>query len=581
MAFNGEKTREWKSGSTPATGTPALGELFDAEFNRLYENDNVLANGTGIDDKAIKSRHLEDNFPFASIPVLPDNDPTQDNHIPRKVYVDAKFNSLASLHEDDISLEIGGAALWETDILVGDIVVIENGKFKKLLMAPKLKSLTMLTDMQYLDQDFAFIPLNKSAVVVHRVSSTSNRFIKVFSGDFNIQHFSLDTATTGATSKLIPFDERYLLMLYNSTHTYAKIYRVEPPKEAVLINTSVALESNANPPLLSKVLGKNKAVISTDPSTSVRCRLRVLEFSPSGVSVGGSLEYDPAGINAMTNRIFCSRSDSSKVLVITRASMSGVAYYRVGLFTVSATLTLVDDDTFDVDSAILVSGVFQITTTKYLVLFRATGGSSYYCVIDTIGDVVSVGPITVFRDVPLQYAVQLGDNYFITCFAGPPVQYCIYRYDDVFGMVYIRDFFRSVPDYSSLDFILRDGLMEYFGDSVLRHIGRSGPGSNYIMGGSIWEIDDFSNRRDLFVATGSGSYGDTLLASRIEAGFKIHGLSGLIPGETYYIDPFLGKIVSNPVEYNFSVFYGNTIVVGTAIDETTLKVSNRIIMGSR
>src|SRR4030067_1594366 len=42
MAFNGEKTREWKSGNTPATGTPALGSLFNDEFDRLYGNDNYL-----------------------------------------------------------------------------------------------------------------------------------------------------------------------------------------------------------------------------------------------------------------------------------------------------------------------------------------------------------------------------------------------------------------------------------------------------------------------------------------------------------------------------------------------------------
>jgi hypothetical protein len=189
MAFNGEKTREWLSGSAPGTGTPALGELFDAEFDRIYENANRLSDGSAIEDGAIVARHLEENFPFASIPILPATDPTLDNHIPRKVYVDAKFNSLASLHEDEISLEIGGSALWETDISVGDIVVIENGKFKKLLMAPKLKELKLLADIQSNDQDFAFVPLNKSAVVVHRTSSTSNRFIKVFSGDFNIQHF--------------------------------------------------------------------------------------------------------------------------------------------------------------------------------------------------------------------------------------------------------------------------------------------------------------------------------------------------------------------------------------------------------
>jgi hypothetical protein len=42
MAFNPAKTRTWKDGRTPATGTQALGSLFDAEFNQLYENDNYL-----------------------------------------------------------------------------------------------------------------------------------------------------------------------------------------------------------------------------------------------------------------------------------------------------------------------------------------------------------------------------------------------------------------------------------------------------------------------------------------------------------------------------------------------------------
>ena len=42
MAYNPTKTREWKDGATPATGTPALGSLFNAEFDQLYENDNNL-----------------------------------------------------------------------------------------------------------------------------------------------------------------------------------------------------------------------------------------------------------------------------------------------------------------------------------------------------------------------------------------------------------------------------------------------------------------------------------------------------------------------------------------------------------
>jgi hypothetical protein len=42
MAYNPTKTRTWKDGVTPATGTLALGSLFDAEYNQLYENDNFL-----------------------------------------------------------------------------------------------------------------------------------------------------------------------------------------------------------------------------------------------------------------------------------------------------------------------------------------------------------------------------------------------------------------------------------------------------------------------------------------------------------------------------------------------------------
>lgn len=39
---NPTKTREWKDGNTPATGTPALGSYFNAEFDQLYQNDNAL-----------------------------------------------------------------------------------------------------------------------------------------------------------------------------------------------------------------------------------------------------------------------------------------------------------------------------------------------------------------------------------------------------------------------------------------------------------------------------------------------------------------------------------------------------------
>jgi hypothetical protein len=39
---NPNKTREWLDGNTPATGTPALGSYFNAEFDQLYENDNAM-----------------------------------------------------------------------------------------------------------------------------------------------------------------------------------------------------------------------------------------------------------------------------------------------------------------------------------------------------------------------------------------------------------------------------------------------------------------------------------------------------------------------------------------------------------
>jgi hypothetical protein len=42
MAYNATKTRTWKDGTTPATGTLALGSLFEAEYNRLYDNTNFL-----------------------------------------------------------------------------------------------------------------------------------------------------------------------------------------------------------------------------------------------------------------------------------------------------------------------------------------------------------------------------------------------------------------------------------------------------------------------------------------------------------------------------------------------------------
>lgn len=47
MAFNGTQTRTWRDGTTPATGTIALGSNFEAEFNRLYGNWNTFFNAAG------------------------------------------------------------------------------------------------------------------------------------------------------------------------------------------------------------------------------------------------------------------------------------------------------------------------------------------------------------------------------------------------------------------------------------------------------------------------------------------------------------------------------------------------------
>ncbi len=59
------KTREWKDGNTPSTGTPALGSNFDDEFNQLYENDNYLndnkfdKNGGTINGNVVISGNLQ------------------------------------------------------------------------------------------------------------------------------------------------------------------------------------------------------------------------------------------------------------------------------------------------------------------------------------------------------------------------------------------------------------------------------------------------------------------------------------------------------------------------------------------
>lgn len=42
MGFNGNQITEYKDGNTVQTGTRALGSIFNAEFNRLYANDNYL-----------------------------------------------------------------------------------------------------------------------------------------------------------------------------------------------------------------------------------------------------------------------------------------------------------------------------------------------------------------------------------------------------------------------------------------------------------------------------------------------------------------------------------------------------------
>lgn len=47
MSYNENKTRTWKDGTTPATGTLALGSLFNAEFNRLYNNFKNFFNALG------------------------------------------------------------------------------------------------------------------------------------------------------------------------------------------------------------------------------------------------------------------------------------------------------------------------------------------------------------------------------------------------------------------------------------------------------------------------------------------------------------------------------------------------------
>jgi hypothetical protein len=64
MAFNPTKTRTWKDGTTPQTGTLALGSLFNAEFDQLYENDNYLKTNldaltTLVTDPSLKKKEVD------------------------------------------------------------------------------------------------------------------------------------------------------------------------------------------------------------------------------------------------------------------------------------------------------------------------------------------------------------------------------------------------------------------------------------------------------------------------------------------------------------------------------------------
>lgn len=48
-----EKTREWKSGDTPETGTEALGQYFNEEFDRVYAALNFLRTQGGVSNSRI------------------------------------------------------------------------------------------------------------------------------------------------------------------------------------------------------------------------------------------------------------------------------------------------------------------------------------------------------------------------------------------------------------------------------------------------------------------------------------------------------------------------------------------------
>lgn len=86
MEFNGEKTREWKDGRSEADGTRALGSLFNAEFNRLYDNVNWLKKEIEARTSALQTTtvHLSGNQTiegektFTILPKVPQNYPPDD-----------------------------------------------------------------------------------------------------------------------------------------------------------------------------------------------------------------------------------------------------------------------------------------------------------------------------------------------------------------------------------------------------------------------------------------------------------------------------------------------------------------------
>lgn len=63
-----EKVHEWKDGNTPSTGTPALGTLFNEEFNNIYNALNGLEGGDGM-DPAITADSINERTPDAGVNV--------------------------------------------------------------------------------------------------------------------------------------------------------------------------------------------------------------------------------------------------------------------------------------------------------------------------------------------------------------------------------------------------------------------------------------------------------------------------------------------------------------------------------